>query len=90
MDEDGNGKIAGSEFRGIAESGMFNVLANDDFKKYAIFGMGKDLWLKLHQDEVEAAGLLPEDLFNTHDADANERLTREEYDAAVGAFRGEL
>jgi hypothetical protein len=90
MDEDKNGRIEGPEFRGVSESGMFNVLAPDQFQRYAIFGMGQDLWIEMHKDEMEAAGHSPEDLFDLHDADSNERLSRDEYAAAVQAFRGEL
>jgi hypothetical protein len=33
MDEDNNGKIEGKEFRLVAESGMFNIVTPEKFKK---------------------------------------------------------
>eukprot|EP01050_Picozoa_sp_SAG11_P021915 SAG11_NODE_4005_length_2111_cov_1.395626_2_plen_232_part_00 len=52
MDKNGDGLIKGPEFRGISESGMFHVVPPDTLKRYAIFGMQKELWIELHGDEV--------------------------------------
>lgn len=48
MDMDGDGIIKGREFRAISESGMFNVMPTENFKKFAVFGMSKELFLELH------------------------------------------
>eukprot|EP01048_Picozoa_sp_COSAG05_P019744 COSAG05_NODE_3177_length_2265_cov_8.392428_2_plen_92_part_00 len=90
MDEDGNGILEGKEFRLVAESAMFNIVPADRFKKYAIFGMGSDLFLQLHKAEIEAAGHEPGDLFTLHDEDSNERLSKDEYNSALKKFRKEL
>lgn len=90
MDTDADGLIKGKEFRGISESGMFHVVTPDQMKQYAVFGMQKELFLKMHGDEITAAGLVVADLFDEHDEDDNDRLTREEYDAAIKKFKKEL
>ena len=87
MDEDSNGILEGKEFRLVAESAMFNIVPADRFKKYAIFGMGSDLFFELHKAEIEAAGHEPGDLFSLHDEDSNERLSKEEYLAVLKKFR---
>eukprot|EP01052_Picozoa_sp_SAG31_P001494 SAG31_NODE_50_length_30520_cov_89.906712_15_plen_48_part_00 len=44
--------------------------------------------MKLHADEISAAGLDPHELFGEHDKDDNDRLTKEEWNRALSRLRG--
>jgi hypothetical protein len=58
--------------------------------RFAIFGMDKDMFLTNHAEEIAASGLDPGGLFETHDEDDNDRLSKIEYTAALKKFQTEL
>ena len=53
-------------------------------------GMTEELWIDLHGEELAAAGHTAAELFGKHDENEDERLGRDEYEAALKSFRGEL
>ena len=53
-------------------------------------GMTEELWIDLHGEELAAAGHTAAELFGKHDENDDERLGRDEYEAALKSFRGEL